>query len=61
MGSDYEKMEKSIRFLEDNSEGQPTLEETARQVNLSPYHFQRLFKKWVGGCEPQALLAIPHR
>ena len=48
MGSDYEKMEKAIRFLEENSEGQPTLDETARHVNLSSYHFQRLFKKWVG-------------
>ncbi len=48
MPSDYEKMEMAIRFLEDNSEDQPALDETARHVNLSPYHFQRLFKKWVG-------------
>jgi AraC family transcriptional regulator of adaptative response/methylated-DNA-[protein]-cysteine methyltransferase len=47
-GTDYQKMEKAIRFLEEHSEGQPTLEEAARYVNLSPYHFQRLFKKWVG-------------
>jgi AraC family transcriptional regulator of adaptative response/methylated-DNA-[protein]-cysteine methyltransferase len=46
--SSYEKMEKAIRFLEDNSGDQPTLDEVARFVNLSPYHFQRLFKKLVG-------------
>ncbi|MDF1536738.1 MAG: methylated-DNA--[protein]-cysteine S-methyltransferase [bacterium] len=46
--SDYEKMEKAIRFLEDNSGDQPALDETARHVNLSPFHFQKVFKKWVG-------------
>ena len=27
---------------------QPSLEEIANHVNLSKYHFQRVFKKWVG-------------
>jgi AraC family transcriptional regulator of adaptative response/methylated-DNA-[protein]-cysteine methyltransferase len=46
--SDYQKMEKAIRFLEENSEEQPTLDEIARYVGLSPFHFQRVFKRWVG-------------
>jgi AraC family transcriptional regulator of adaptative response/methylated-DNA-[protein]-cysteine methyltransferase len=47
-GTDYEKIERAIMFLEENSLGQPTLDEAARHVNLSPYYFQRLFKKRVG-------------
>ncbi len=47
-GTDYQKMEKAIRFLEENSEEQPTLDEIARYVGLSPFHFQRVFKRWVG-------------
>jgi AraC family transcriptional regulator of adaptative response/methylated-DNA-[protein]-cysteine methyltransferase len=47
-GKDYQKMEKAIRFLEDNSGEQPTLEDTARYVGLSPYHFQRVFRRLVG-------------
>jgi AraC family transcriptional regulator of adaptative response/methylated-DNA-[protein]-cysteine methyltransferase len=47
-GTDYQKMEKAIGFLEENSEEQPTLDEIARYVGLSPFHFQRVFKRWVG-------------
>lgn len=47
-GTDYEKIEKAIMFLEENSLDQPTLDEAAVHVNLSPYYFQRLFKKRVG-------------
>jgi AraC family transcriptional regulator of adaptative response/methylated-DNA-[protein]-cysteine methyltransferase len=47
-GIAYEKIEKAIMFLEEHSQGQPTLKEAARHVNLSPYYFQRLFKKRVG-------------
>ena len=48
MQSDYEKIERAIHYLEEHSTDQPTLDEAARHVNLSPYHFQRIFKKWVG-------------
>ena len=47
-GTEYEKIEKAIMFLEENSLDQPTLDEAAVHVNLSPYYFQRLFKKRVG-------------
>ncbi|HVX49711.1 MAG TPA: methylated-DNA--[protein]-cysteine S-methyltransferase [Chitinophagaceae bacterium] len=48
MNTDYERIEKAIRFIKDNFQQQPDLDEVARQVYLSPYHFQRLFKDWAG-------------
>jgi AraC family transcriptional regulator, regulatory protein of adaptative response / methylated-DNA-[protein]-cysteine methyltransferase len=46
--SDYEKIEKAIEYLRTNFKEQPDLDEVARQVYLSPFHFQRLFKEWAG-------------
>jgi len=40
-------MVKACRIIED-SEEPPTLKDLAKAVGLSPYHFQRLFKKVVG-------------
>lgn len=45
---DYQRVEKSIGFIKDHHRHQPSLEEIATFVHISPYHFQRLFKRWVG-------------
>jgi AraC family transcriptional regulator of adaptative response/methylated-DNA-[protein]-cysteine methyltransferase len=45
---DYQRVEQAIRFLEENFQQQPSLEEIAASVHLSKYHFQRLFKRWAG-------------
>jgi AraC family transcriptional regulator of adaptative response/methylated-DNA-[protein]-cysteine methyltransferase len=47
-GKDYSRIEKAILFLENNYRRHPTLGEVARTVNLSEYHFQRLFRRWAG-------------
>ncbi|MCC5834055.1 MAG: methylated-DNA--[protein]-cysteine S-methyltransferase [Opitutales bacterium] len=46
--SDYERIAKAIAYLRANVGSQPGLEELARQLHLSPFHFQRLFKRWAG-------------
>lgn len=46
--SDYQRVEKAIGFLESHVEAQPELSEIARAAGLSEYHFQRLFRRWVG-------------
>jgi len=46
--SDYERIEQAIRFIRENFQDQPDLDEIARQIHLSPFHFQRLFKEWAG-------------
>ena len=44
----YERIEKAIQYLVDNFKQQPKLEEIAQHINLSQFHFQRLFKEWAG-------------
>ncbi|MEP7256468.1 MAG: methylated-DNA--[protein]-cysteine S-methyltransferase [Ferruginibacter sp.] len=48
MITDYERIEKAIVYLKENFKEQPELDDVARQVHLSPFHFQRLFKDWAG-------------
>jgi AraC family transcriptional regulator of adaptative response/methylated-DNA-[protein]-cysteine methyltransferase len=45
---DYLRVEKVIHYLEQHFKLQPSLEDLARCVDLSPFHFQRLFKRWAG-------------
>ena len=45
---DYSRIEKAIHYLDRRFPEQPDLAEVAKSVNLSPYHFQRLFKRWAG-------------
>ena len=46
--SDYERIEKAIKFIESNVSSQPRLKDIAAHIGLSEYHFQRLFSRWVG-------------
>jgi AraC family transcriptional regulator of adaptative response/methylated-DNA-[protein]-cysteine methyltransferase len=48
LSRDYGRIEQAIAFLEQNHARQPGLPEIAASVNLSEYHFQRLFTRWVG-------------
>jgi AraC family transcriptional regulator of adaptative response/methylated-DNA-[protein]-cysteine methyltransferase len=45
---DYQRIAQAIQFLEANFRRQPSLEEVAAAVHLSPFHFQRLFSEWAG-------------
>jgi AraC family transcriptional regulator, regulatory protein of adaptative response / methylated-DNA-[protein]-cysteine methyltransferase len=46
--SDYARIERAIRFLEDRHHEQPALEDLAGHLGLSPFHLQRLFSRWAG-------------
>ena len=48
MPSDFARMHQALRFIASHREESPTLEDMARAVGLSPFHFQRLFRRWVG-------------
>jgi AraC family transcriptional regulator, regulatory protein of adaptative response / methylated-DNA-[protein]-cysteine methyltransferase len=48
MELDYARIEKAIRYLDENFRRQPELAEVAAAVGLSEYHFQRLFRRWAG-------------
>ncbi|MBT9612542.1 MAG: bifunctional helix-turn-helix domain-containing protein/methylated-DNA--[protein]-cysteine S-methyltransferase [Burkholderiales bacterium] len=44
----YEIVAKAIRFVRSHSREQPSLDDIARHVRLSPHHLQRLFSEWAG-------------
>ncbi len=44
----YEKIEKAIEYISGNYLHQPDLDTLAKQVHMSPFHFQRTFKEWAG-------------
>ena len=48
MASDYYRIEQAIRFIEENHERQPELDQLAAHLRMSPFHLQRLFRRWVG-------------
>ncbi len=46
--SDYERIAEAIDYITSHVNEQPSLDDVAEQLNLSPYHFQRLFTRWAG-------------
>ena len=44
----YERIAEAINYIKLNFKEQPNLDEVAEKVNLSPFHFQRLFTDWAG-------------
>lgn len=44
----YHRIAAAIDYLRKNFKQQPCLDEVAGAVNLSPFHFQRLFTQWAG-------------
>jgi AraC family transcriptional regulator of adaptative response/methylated-DNA-[protein]-cysteine methyltransferase len=46
--TDYNLVAEAIVFLERNYQQQPTLDELAAHLHLSPFHLQRLFTRWAG-------------
>lgn len=44
----YTRIAEAIEYIQQNFTEQPTLEEIAKKVHLSPFHFQRLFTDWAG-------------
>jgi len=46
--SDYERIATAIEYIVQRAGNQPALNDIAAHIHLSPYHFQRLFSRWVG-------------
>lgn len=44
----YKRIEQAINYINTNFKQQPDLDKVAEKVNLSPFHFQRLFTDWAG-------------
>jgi len=46
--ADYKRIECAIQYIREHHTAQPSLEDIAGHVHMSPYHFQRLFSRWAG-------------
>lgn len=46
--ADYARIERAIEYLIANQRQQPSLDDVARVIGLSPSHAQRLFRRWAG-------------
>jgi len=44
----YDRIAEAINYIKQNFKTQPDLDDVAKQIHLSPYHFQRLFTDWAG-------------
>lgn len=45
---DYQRIEQAIHMLQESSVQQPDLKKLAKSLQLSEFHFQRLFSRWAG-------------
>jgi AraC family transcriptional regulator, regulatory protein of adaptative response / methylated-DNA-[protein]-cysteine methyltransferase len=46
--NDYQRIEKAIRYLDENFRDQPSVDDVAAHVGVSASHFHRLFQRWAG-------------
>jgi AraC family transcriptional regulator of adaptative response/methylated-DNA-[protein]-cysteine methyltransferase len=53
--ADYVTVKRAIEFLSTRWRDQPSVEDVAAEVGLSPSHFQHVFKRWAG-LTPKAFL-----
>lgn len=44
----YQRIAEAIEYIQSNFREQPNLDEVAKKVHMSPFHFQRLFSEWAG-------------
>ena len=51
----YQRIETLLHYLDTHSQTQPSLEQLAKLVDLSPHHLQKMFKSWAGVSPKQYL------
>lgn len=56
--SNYRQIEKAIRYIDDNFKEQPSIDEVAKNIGMSKYHFIRVFKEYVGVTPKQFLHSV---
>ena len=44
----YQRIADAINYIRTNFRDQPNLDDIAEKVNMSPFHFQRMFTDWAG-------------
>lgn len=56
--SDYERITEAIAFITSRVTTQPALDDIAAHLHMSPFHFHRLFSRWVGVTPKRFLQAL---
>ncbi len=46
--TNFSRIAEAIEYIKINFKTQPRLEEVAEKINVSPFHFQRMFTDWAG-------------
>lgn len=46
--TDYDRVTHALAYLEAHGGDRPSLDDVAAAVGLSPFHFQRMFRRWAG-------------
>ncbi|MBU0695648.1 MAG: methylated-DNA--[protein]-cysteine S-methyltransferase [Bacteroidetes bacterium] len=44
----YQRIAEAIDYIRQNYKQQPSLDEIAERINVSPFHFQKIFTDWAG-------------
>ncbi|MDQ2872164.1 MAG: methylated-DNA--[protein]-cysteine S-methyltransferase [Candidatus Eremiobacteraeota bacterium] len=62
MSTDYEKIAEAIDYLSRHVDEQPLLDDVAASIGVSPFYFQRMFRRWAGITPKQFLqfLTLEH-
>jgi AraC family transcriptional regulator, regulatory protein of adaptative response / methylated-DNA-[protein]-cysteine methyltransferase len=55
---DFARIARAIRFIDAHFAAQPRLADVAAHVSLSPFHFNRLFRRWAGLTPKQYLASV---
>jgi AraC family transcriptional regulator of adaptative response/methylated-DNA-[protein]-cysteine methyltransferase len=58
----YKRIAEAIDYYKANFKQQPSLDDVAEHIHLSPFHFQRMFREWAGVTPKQFLqyLTLEH-
>jgi AraC family transcriptional regulator of adaptative response/methylated-DNA-[protein]-cysteine methyltransferase len=54
---EYRWVARALEYLDRNFKEQPSLEELSSRLDISPFHVQRVFKRWVG-LSPKRFLQV---
>ncbi len=44
----FDRIAEAIEYIQGNFKAQPSLDEVAEKIHVSPFHFQRMFSEWAG-------------
>lgn len=57
---DYQRVSRAIAYIDQSAKDQPSLDDVAREMGLSPCHAQRVFSRWAGISPKQFLGYLTH-